>query len=151
MSNKPKEGDKYVIEIQSLYGTLQTNTLRGDRPETRIAKTTLFRIKGFPSVVFTEADLLKLDKYEEQPEEPEIKVGDEVINKYGSHVVVTRIYEAGGIGYLAGLDKDGRLYNGSLMDVQRTGIKFPGIESAIAYMRRIDAGDAGREQHEHEN
>lgn len=157
MSNKPKTGDKYVIEIEGVYGR-QITIPAGVRSMEDIpffaGPAALYRIKDFPSVVFTEEDLQKLERYEEkdkQPGEPEVKVGDEVITDAGDHVVVTRICEIDGVGYFSGLDKDGDLYNGSLSCVQRTGFKFPGIESAIAHMRRIDAGDAGREQHEHEN
>lgn len=131
MSNKPREGDKYVIEIQSLYGTLQTNTLRGDRPETRTAKTTLFRIKGFPSVVFTEEDLKKLEKYEE----PGIEVGDEVRREDALIVVITRLFHESGFYLYTAIDKNGKVFKGNVEKVKPTGRRFPSLVDALRDMR----------------
>lgn len=61
-------GDKFIIEIGGTYGAWSSCKEEWDKDH----DSTLYRIKGFRSLVFDEDGLNKLEKYEEK-KEPETK------------------------------------------------------------------------------
>ena len=138
MSNKPKAGDKYVIEIEGVYGkqiTIPDGVHSMDIPFLPVGPSTLYKIKGFPSVVFTEEDLQKLETYEVQPEEPEIGVGDEVREHDGRRIAVTRVYWDAGVHCFEGVDGEGEVCDGYLSDIEPTGRKVPWITDVLEFLR----------------
>ena len=58
-----KIGDKFIIEIESVYGKLNGNEFSEDEEYLR-GNPRLYKIKGFNSLVFDEYGLNRLEKYE---------------------------------------------------------------------------------------
>ena len=138
MSNKPKTGEKYVIEIEGVYGrqiTIPAGRYSMDFPFLPAEPAALYAIKGVPAVVFTEEDLKKLEKYEVQPEEPGIKVGDEICDVEGKRVAVTRVYWEDGQIWFEGVNGEGAICGGNVSDVEPTGRKVPGITGVLEFLQ----------------
>lgn len=137
MSNKPREGDKYVIEIEGVYGrqiTIPAAVLSMDIP-VPAGPMALYTIKGFPSVVFTEEDLKKLEKYEVQSEKPWIGVGDEVLGYKEERIAVTRVFWEDGQIWFEGVNGKGEIRSGNASDVEPTGRKVPGITGVLEFLQ----------------
>lgn len=141
MSNKPKTGDKYIIEIEGVYGkqiTIPAGVHSMDIPFLPVEPSTLYKIKGFPSVVFTEEDLKKLERYEEkdkQPGNPEVKIGDEVMDINGDRIAITSFSWEGTTRCFVGINADGDTCDGYLSDVEPTGRKVPWITDVLEFLR----------------
>lgn len=123
-------GDKYIIEIESIYGqsiTVPAGTNPEDvKPPKGPGK--LYRIKGFNSLIFDENGLSKLKKYKEPSEQP-ITVGDEVICD-GNRFVVTKFHGE----YASGIDSSGEAYAGKIRNFKRTGRRCDCLIATLNYM-----------------
>ena len=67
-----KPGDKFIIEIESMYET-------GDISGKSLTPVCLYRIKGFNTLVFDKVGLDKLERYEEDLKLETYEVGDEIL------------------------------------------------------------------------
>ena len=130
-----KVGDKFIIEIESVYGKLNGNEFSEDEEYLR-GNPRLYTIKGFNSLVFDEDGLNRLEKYEPPEEEKSspVNVGDEIEDENGARWFVTAIqkrndsvFDVFGVGF------DGHTHNTNTAKAKRTGYRNRHIVDALAW------------------
>jgi hypothetical protein len=137
----PKTGDKYIIEIESVYGKLMECPAKDWKQEdpmkiqmdAKLPKgpNRLYKIKGFNTLVLDDYALDKLEKYEPESGtthqfiDTDIELGDEVEytngNCTGDKFFVSRIVEYNDETIIEGVDTSGKVYSTSDRYLKRTG------------------------------
>lgn len=135
-----KVGDKFIIEIESVYGKLNGNEF-SEYEEYLRGNPRLYKIKGFNSLVFDEYGLNRLEKYEppEEEEHPQVNVGDEVEEVSGARWFVTSVERMpGGVHTVSGVGLDGRIHSTKVIEVKRTGRRNWHIVEALAWRPPVE-------------
>lgn len=121
-----KKGDKYIIEIGE--------ELVNDKCD---FDNTLYRVKGFKSLVFDKYGLDKLEKYEDAEELPAhgFKVGDEIIDSERDLGVVI-ISKPHGIMYMDWTTCTWFVRTSDLDKITKTGIRYPEVVYMLESLAR---------------
>ena len=129
-----KVGDKFIIEIGEVFTAKGTYMAYGC--EENEYEESLYRVKGFNSLVFDDNGLNKLEKYEPPEEEKSspVNVGDEIEDENGARWFVTAIqkrndsvFDVFGVGF------DGHTHNTNTAKAKRTGYRNRHIVDALAW------------------
>ena len=129
-----KVGDKFIVEISEVLTSKGTYMAYGC--EENEYEESLYRVKGFNSLVFDDNGLNRLEKYEPPEEEKSspVNVGDEIEDENGARWFVTAIqkrndsvFDVFGVGF------DGHTHNTNTAKAKRTGYRNRHIVDALAW------------------
>lgn len=122
-------GDKFVIEIDQIFEN---------------AGKTLYRVKGFNTLVFDEAGLLKLARLHDIDAPKQFTVGDEIIiNEYYDFDTSAVVIESSehDITFMTKYGVTDVIYKEDFACVTKTGRHFSTIDTLLTDLREMNNGD----------